>query len=76
MSRFFYQLKYQPQPDHQIEEKRLVLNYKTPPRYDYSIKKTENIYQRLRAIAQKGFSPSSLSLYLRNPFRILLPKSA
>ena len=67
MSRFLYQIKYQSQPNHQIEEKRLVLNYKTPPRYDYSIKKTENIYQRLRAIAKKGFSPSSLSLYLRNP---------
>ena len=67
MSRFLYQLKYQPQPNHQIEEKRLVLNYKTPPRYDYSIKKTENIYKRLRAIAKKGLSPSSLSLYLRNP---------
>ncbi|MGB0395474.1 MAG: PD-(D/E)XK nuclease family protein [Flavobacteriaceae bacterium] len=67
MSRFLYQLKYQPQPDHQIEEKRLVLNYKTPPSGDYSIEKTENIQQRLRAIAEKGFSPSSLSLYLRNP---------
>ena len=31
------------------------------------IEKTENIRLKLKAIAEKGFSPSSLSLYLRNP---------
>jgi len=67
MSRFIYQLKYQRQPTHQIEEKQLVLNYLIPPRTDHFIEKTKNIQQRLRAIAEKGFSPSSLSLYLRNP---------
>ena len=67
MSRFLYQLKYQQQPAHQIEEKQLVLNYHIPPSTDHMIEKTQNIQQRLRAIAEKGFSPSSLSLYLRNP---------
>ena len=67
MSRFLYQLKYQRQPAHQIEEKHLVLNYRTPNYLDHFIEKTENIQQRLRAIAEKGFSPSSLSLYMKNP---------
>jgi ATP-dependent helicase/nuclease subunit B len=67
MSRFLYQLKYQSLPNHQIKEKQLVLNYRTPISADHFIKKTENTQKRLRIIAEKGFSPSSLSLYLRNP---------
>lgn len=31
------------------------------------IKKTEDVLTRLKAIAQKGFSPSSLTNYIRNP---------
>jgi hypothetical protein len=67
MSRFLYQLKFQQQTAHQIQEKQLVFNYKTPSSFDFYIQKTENIQKRLRAIAEKGFSPSSLSLYMRNP---------
>ena len=67
MSRFLYQLKFQQQTDHQIHENQLILNYKTPARGDFYIEKTQNIQQRLRAIAEKGFSPSSLSLYMRDP---------
>ena len=67
MSRFLYQLKFQHQTAHQIQEKYLVLNYKTSARGDLYIEKTENIQKRLRAIAKKGLSPSSLSLYMRNP---------
>lgn len=66
-SRFLYQLKFQEQPKHQIEEKQLVLDYHTPAAPVREIKKTDNIQNRLREIAQKGFSPSSLSLYLRDP---------
>lgn len=67
MSRFLYQLKYQRQPAHLVEEKHLVLNYLTPNDFDHFIEKTENIQHQLRAIAEKGFSPSSLSIYMRNP---------
>ena len=67
MSRFLYQIKYQRQQAHQIEEKQLVLNYHIPPITNHMIEKTQNIQDRLRAISEKGFSPSSLSLYLRNP---------
>ena len=67
MSRFLYQLKYQKQTHHQIEEKQLILNYQTPAIPERKFQKTEKILQRLKAIAEKGFSPSSLSLYLRNP---------
>ena len=64
MSRFLYQLKYQRQPAHQVEEKHLVLNYLTPNDFDHFIEKTENIQQQLRAIAEKGLSPP-LFLYMR-----------
>tara|TARA_A100001011_G_scaffold398262_1_gene502055 strand:- start:5 stop:2734 length:2730 start_codon:yes stop_codon:yes gene_type:complete len=67
MSRFLYQLKYQKQTHHQIEEKQLILDYQTPDIPERKIEKTENIQLKLKAIAEKGFSPSSLSLYLRNP---------
>ena len=67
MSRFLYQLKYQKQTHHHIEEKQLILNYQTPAIPERKFEKTEKIRQRLKAIAKKGFSPSSLSLYLRNP---------
>lgn len=67
MSRFLYQLKYQKHPAHTIDEKQLILDYHTPEAPALQIKKTENIQHRLRTIAEKGFSPSSLSLYLRNP---------
>ncbi|MDA9597055.1 PD-(D/E)XK nuclease family protein [Flavobacteriaceae bacterium] len=67
MSRFLYQLKYQKQAFHEIEEKQLVLDYHTPEAAVRQFRKTENIQQRLKNIAEKGFSPSSLSLYLRNP---------
>ena len=69
MSRFLYQLKYQNQPAHQIEEKQLVMDYHTHEATIRQFKKTENIQQRLKNIAEKGFSPSSLSLYLRNPLK-------
>ena len=67
MSRFLYQLKYQKQTHHQIEEKQLIMDYQTPDIPERKIEKTENIRLKLKAIAEKGFSPSSLSLYLRNP---------
>ena len=55
MSRFLYQLKYERQPAHKIDEKHLVLNYHIPPIMDVMIQKTENIQERLRDIAEKGF---------------------
>ena len=74
MSRFLYQLKYQQQPAHQISEKQLVLDYHLSPFKDHMIEKTQSIQQRLYAIAKKGFSPSSLSLYLRNPLEFYYQK--
>ena len=55
MSRFLYQLKYQPQPDHQIEEKRLVLNYKLHPDMITQLKKPKIFISVCVLIAEKGF---------------------
>ena len=67
MSRFLYQLKYLKQHPQPAMEKLVGLNYNPPQTPISEIKKTEEIMERLHAIAEKGFSPSSLSLYLRNP---------
>lgn len=67
MSRFLYQLKYLKQLHQPPEEKQVVLDYLSPEPPVSEIKKTEEIMERLHSIAEKGFSPSSLSLYLRNP---------
>ena len=66
-SRFLYQLKYHAPPAHKILEKQLVVNYRRSITPVSEVEKTDLIMDRLRGIAQKGFSPSSLSLFLKDP---------
>jgi ATP-dependent helicase/nuclease subunit B len=66
-SRFLHQLKYQKLPIHLMTEKQLVLDYHLASPPVVHVQKTEKIMERLATIAGKGFSPSSLTLYLRNP---------
>ena len=66
-SRFLYQLKYHAHPAHQIIEKQLVMDYFRSKNPLSEVQKTDSIITRLSEIAQKGFSPSSLSLYLKDP---------
>lgn len=66
-SRFITQLKIDNLPQHQYTER--LYNAKLPNKATskVSIEKNEEILQRLKQIADKGFSPSSIALYLRNP---------
>jgi hypothetical protein len=66
-SRFLYQLKYHALPTHQILEKKLVVDYRRPLTPVTEVAKTDLIMDRLKRIAKKGFSPSSLSLFLKDP---------
>lgn len=66
-SRFIRQLEIEKHPNHHIEKR--ILSPKVPirPQFPQQIKKTEAVMKRLREIGEKGFSPSALTNYIRNP---------
>ena len=68
-SRFITQLEVEKQPSH-----NLSFQYYNPdvPNIAYQpilVPKTESVMIRLKEIAEKGFSPSSLTSYIRNPIQ-------
>ncbi|MCZ8090025.1 PD-(D/E)XK nuclease family protein [Flavobacterium sp.] len=68
-SRFITQLEVEKRPKH-----HLTFDFYNPnvPNIAYQpivIEKTESILNRLREIAEKGFSPSALTTYIRNPIQ-------
>ncbi|MEO5777125.1 MAG: PD-(D/E)XK nuclease family protein [Flavobacterium sp.] len=68
-SRFITQLEIEKQPNH-----NLTFQYYNPdvPNIAHQpivVPKTESVMVRLREIADKGFSPSSLTTYIRNPIQ-------
>ncbi len=68
-SRFITQLEIEKQPNHSITHK-IYAPYLPPKAYSpVVIIKSEGVQARLREIATKGFSPSSLTNYLRNPLQ-------
>ncbi len=68
-SRFIAQLEVEKQPEHQIDFQ--LYNPKVPEiaHEQLVVPKTDSVMERLREIADKGFSPSSLTNYIRNPIR-------
>lgn len=73
-SRFIYQLEIEKHPNHQIDKIILAPQIKIEPKEETAICKTENIMSRLKDISKKGFSPSSLSSYIRNPLDFYFQK--
>ncbi len=66
-SRFITQLEVEKQPNHNLTHE--ILNAYLPP-IAYSptvIEKSELVMERLKEIAVKGFSPSAITSYIRNP---------
>lgn len=68
-SRFITQLEIEKQPNH-----NLTFHYYNPdvPSIAHQpivVPKTESVMNRLREIAETGFSPSSLTTYIRNPIQ-------
>ena len=66
-SRFLYQLDFFKEKEHKIIFKELNFNFSNEIKEVDEIIKSEKILKELILFAEKGFSPSSLIQYLRNP---------
>ena len=66
-SRLIQQLLADPLPKHVLEHRILGAEVHIQAATPIAIHKTPPLVTRLKEYAQEGFSPSSLSLYLRNP---------
>jgi ATP-dependent helicase/DNAse subunit B len=73
-SRFITQLEVEKQPNHTITHE--IYNAVVPEMayQPMVIPKSENVMLRLREIAEKGFSPSALTSYIRNPIDFYFQK--
>ena len=67
-SRFLYQLEYFKSEEHQVVFKQVNTAYKDLQTQTKVIDKTDSILSALKVVANEGFSPSSLTLYIRNPY--------
>ncbi len=73
-SRFISQIEFDENPRHRIRKSII-----SPVIYDHkeelrSLDKTEDIIQKIKQIAKEGFSPSSLTSYIRNPIDFYLER--
>lgn len=66
-SRFIRQLEIEKHSNHTIEKRILSPKVQITRGALKRIEKTEAVMQRIREIAGKGFSPSALTSYIRNP---------
>ncbi len=73
-SRFIRQLEIEKQPNHTIEKRILSPKVQIKKQALKQIQKTEAVMQRLQEIAVKGFSPSALTSYIRNPLDFYFQK--
>ena len=73
-SRFLLQLEIEKQANHTLS--KTILSPKITPTVQTlkTIEKTDAVMQRLQEIATKGFSPSALSSYIRNPIDFYFQK--
>ncbi len=68
-SRFITQLEVEKQPNHNLTFQHYNADVPSIAHRKMIIPKTESIVSRLREIAATGFSPSSLTTYIRNPIQ-------
>lgn len=66
-SRFIQQLLLNHHPEHRIREILASPTLTTTPKELISLTKSEGLHARLKQVAGEGFSPSSLTNYIRNP---------
>ncbi len=73
-SRFITQLEFEKQPNHTITHE--IYNAVLPDiaYTPIQIPKSESVLLRLKEIAEKGFSPSALTSYIRNPIDFYFQK--
>ena len=68
-SRFITQLEVEKQPNHILTFRNYNANVPEIAHQPLFIPKSEKVMQRLMEIADKGFSPSALTTYIRNPMQ-------
>jgi len=68
-SRFITQLEVEKQPNHNLTFEYFNADVPNIAHEPIVVPKTESVLVRLREIADKGFSPSSLTTYIRNPIQ-------
>lgn len=73
-SRFIRQLEIEKLPNHTIERKVLAPKVQIEKQTLRQIQKTDAVLDRLREIAENGFSPSALTSYIRNPLEFYFQK--
>lgn len=73
-SRFIRQLEIENNPHHIIQKVILTPKVQIKQQALKQIKKTDAVMQRLKEIAEKGFSPSALTSYIRNPLDFYFQK--
>jgi len=73
-SRFLLQLEIERQTNHSIEKIVLGQSLNIQSKEPKKIVKTEEVCERLQEIASKGFSPSALTTYIRNPLDFYFQK--
>ncbi len=73
-SRFIRQLEIEKHSAHIIDKRILSPRVQLKPLSLKQVNKTEAVLQRLREIAEKGFSPSALTSYIRNPLDFYFQK--
>ena len=66
-SRFLTQLEIEKQPTHNLKKLLISPKVPTPSRSLKEVKKTPEILEKLKSLANYGFSPSALTTYIRNP---------
>jgi ATP-dependent helicase/DNAse subunit B len=73
-SRFIRQLEVDNIPNHTIEKRILSPQVQIKTQHLRKIEKTEAVMNRIQEIASKGFSPSALTSYIRNPLDFYFQK--
>lgn len=73
-SRFITQLEVEPMPSHQITFETRTASLPEQAILPVVIPKSEAVMERLGELAQSGFSPSSLTMYIRNPLEFYFKK--
>lgn len=68
-SRFITQLEVEKQPSHNLTFQTYNANVPEIAHQPLVIPKSEKVLLRLKEIAEKGFSPSALTTYIRNPIQ-------
>ncbi len=68
-SRFLVQLEFFKHPNHQLTFRQLNFNIQTPTAPIKKAIKSSGVLDQLNEVAREGFSPSSLALYIRDPYQ-------